>query len=537
MRSGYCMVFFIMLLAGFLLFQCLPARCAPLDPSSPPSLPERLPPLCGTLPSAAPPEDPGAFQPSAEQVTLTYNLPAGWSIISFPLARLQAVSGLSRVLLHYAGGAYFPVDPQQSPTHVSTRWAYLAYADKPETVMVTGLKNAQHLRSFPLSGGWNLIGCPSRTPVLIAGMTASMGATTRTIKDVTAAENAQGSWLSSKGFALDGSLSARDLTSPEAALVPERGLWIFAWHPFKLVFMGRKPEREGPTVTKVTPSSVITGDVVVIEGRGFGASNGLVTIGGAPVEDQYVLSWGESRIQLRVPSYVMSGDLTVFADRKPSNSVLLTISDSPDLTKLSTLTGKIQSSGGEAVTGALVTLDNGLWGQSAGDGSFSIARVPPGTHSLKVSRLGYGEASGEVHLKPGRADAVLITISSSPGAGPAEDSATPGPKKPAAEAPKKGTLHVVADAYDDGYHRWWVCKIDVAEWGNSNYHWYNDWYSDLGDAWYELNCSGARVGKTYVINVYWASKDGGTRLHNSWYRTVYSTYQTETIDSPETLVH
>jgi hypothetical protein len=537
------MVIFMLFLAGFLISIGLPAKCGNNDPLSPPALPAKPPPLCGTLPLTAPPEDPDAPRPSSEKVTLTCSLPAGWSIVSFPLARLQSVSGLSRVLYHYTGNSFYPLDPVQSPSHVSTRWAYLAYADRPETLSITGFTNAQHIRSLPLAGGWNLIGCPSRRPLPLGQMTASMGNTTRPFNEITAADEKDSSWLSSKGFALDGSLSARDLLSPEAALVPEKGLWIFAWHPIKLVFMSRKPAAEGPAIIGITPMAAITGDVLIIDGRGFSSAPGLMTIGGAPVEDQYILTWSDNRIQFRLPPYVMSGNLTLFVNRKPSNSFSISISDSPDLTLLSTLIGKIQSPLKQALSGALVTLDNGLWGQSTDDGSFKITKVPPGTHSLRVSKLGYNEARGEVHLKPGRSDAVLITLSSpeepldlppansETGAGSGRSS----PQNPA--APKKGMLHVVADAYDDGYHRWWVCKIDVSEWGNSNYHWYNDWYSDLGDAWYELSCDGARVGKTFVIDVYWASKDGGTRLHNSWYRTLYSTHQTETIDSPETLVH
>lgn len=96
---------------------------------------------------------------------------------------------------------------------------------------------------------------------------------------------------------------------------------------------------------------------------------------------------------------------------------------------------------------------------------------------------------------------------------------------------QKGTLHVVVDAYDDGYHRWWPRRVEVTEWGNSSIHWSKNWERDLGDAYYELYCEGARIGKTYTIKVEWRSRNEGKPQNNSWDRKFYSWFQTVTIDS------
>jgi hypothetical protein len=244
----------------------------------------------------------------------------------------------------------------------------------------------------------------------------------------------------------------------------------------------------------------------------------------------------------------MSGDVVVFSGRNSSNSKPLRIEAPVSAAALSTIIGKVQAPGGTPLSQALIMLDNGLSTSSGTDGSFVISQATAGEHAIHCSLIGYREAQGKVHLPPGGTDAVNITMSpvesppavAAAGIAPPSSSGASAGEPPAQKTPsepQKGVLHVVVDAYDDGYHRWWVRKIEVTEWGNSNYYWYNDWYSDLGDAWYALDCPGVRVGKTYIIKAYWLSKDGGDSLYNSWYRTIYSTHQTETIDSPGTLVH
>jgi len=515
----------------------------PFSADSPPELPDAPPPVI--------PAKTGKSADVSECTVLTIGLPGGWSVMSFPLAHVKRVKGLSRMLFHYIEGSYYPIDPVNDPEQVNTRWGYLAYCDEPSTIEVTGVPNRNEIRSVVLAGGWNLLGCPSEKAIPWQNLSVSYRQVTAKLSDVASPSNREGSrnLLLSRGYTFDGKFSRHELLEEGAVLQPMSGEWVFAWHPLTLVMMGRKNTAGSPWIEALTPSSVPAGSGLVIEGSAFGAQPGMVTIAGVPVKDEYLLSWSDTRIEARVPSYCMSGDVIVFSGRNSSNSKPLKIeaplSDTPPL---STLMGKVQAPDGTPLSQALVILDNGLATSSGEDGSFVISRVISGEHAIHCSLVGYREAQGKVHLPPGGTDAVNITLSpvngapdapapgtSSPSGGGASAGAPP-PQKSSAE-PKKGILHVVADAYDDGYHRWWVRKIEVTEWGNSNYYWYNDWYSDLGDAWYALDCPGVRVGKTYIIKVCWLSRDGGESLYNSWYRTVYSTHQTETIDSPGTLVH
>jgi hypothetical protein len=455
------------------------------------------------------------------------------------------------MLLHYVEGDYFPIDPVKTPEQVNTRFAYLTYCDTPATIKVTGIPNTNIVRSLALAGGWNLAGCPSQKPMTLQTMGVVRKSMTARLADRASSANKDNnkSWLYSIAYSYDTKCEKVNLLDPEAMLQPTRGLWIFAWHPVMLVLKGRSENTTGPYINSLDPSTVPAGQSLSVKGSCFGAQPGEVAIAGIPVKDDYLLSWSDSVIELRVPSYCMPGDVVVFAGRSSSNSLPLKLAPAEPTATVSTLIGRVQTSSGSPLKGALIVLDKGLSTTSGSDGAFTISQAPSGEHLLDCSFIGYRGAEGKVHLPPGGSDAVNITLTPirdlvSPAAGgntsppPVNTHAPEGgttPKKP--QEPRKGTLHVVADAYDDGYHRWWVCKIDVAEWGNSNYHWYNDWYSDMGDAYYLLDCPGARVGQTYIITVYYASKDGGNRLSNSWYRKMYSTYQTETIDSPETLVH
>lgn len=540
---GYLRRFIKLVLAIIMLCASIEAGdCAAerFNPQAPPGLPSAPPPLTGSLPEGVFPPPTGKVQPDVRLGRTSIPVPAGWSVISFPFARLTNVSGLSRTIYFYTNGAYYPVDPVKYPDSVNTRWAYLAFAEKPETVTVTGILNRGMVRSIPLASGWNLIGCPYDKPLPWGKAYVERINRVLPLKEVTGPPaDDRGNWLSSTGFVYDGAFSSESILSPDAVFHTGRGQWVFAWHPVTLVASGRRPGSAGPQIISLVPNQIPPGEAVAVQGKSFGTVQGKITISGVPVPQEYMLSWGDSQIEFRLPPFATSGDLIVYANRAQSNAIGIRVLDVEAQPDTGTLMGKVQ----EATTkkllkGALIMLDNGLSARSNDDGSFAIANVPGGKHGVNISLIGYGEAKGSVNVSPGGSDAVLITLIP---AGAQLDSGQEGEtgseESNKISSPKKGILHVVADTYDDGYHRWWVCRIEVTEWGNSNFHWYNDWYSDAGDTYQELDCNGARVDSTYIIKVSWVSRDGGQPLSNSWYRKMYSTHQTETIDSPETLVH
>ncbi|MDQ7826107.1 MAG: hypothetical protein RDV48_25115 [Candidatus Eremiobacteraeota bacterium] len=96
---------------------------------------------------------------------------------------------------------------------------------------------------------------------------------------------------------------------------------------------------------------------------------------------------------------------------------------------------------------------------------------------------------------------------------------------------RRGTMRVNAYTVVNGSHRYWVSRVDVNEWGYTSKYWWNQWYTDTGDPYKELYCSGAAIGSTYVIKVTWKSSNSDKTITNSWYRKLESTDQKEIIDS------
>jgi hypothetical protein len=239
---------------------------------------------------------------------------------------------------------------------------------------------------------------------------------------------------------------------------------------------------------------------------------------------------------------MMSGNITVYAGGNPSNSLPIVIGTAAVAPLSGTLGGKVEDNNRQPINGAQVMLDNGMFDYTDVKGVYVIKNIPEGTRSITVTKNGYRTATGKVQISAGQVNKTLVALSTITDPYVAPGNAAPPPvnnqssrstyqDKSKSDKPKLGNLTVVVDAYDDGYHRWWPRKVEVVESGNANYHWYNDWYNDLGDANYELYCDGVRVGKTYTIKVFWGSKNGGNPTYSSWDRKIYSTDQTETIDT------
>ncbi|MFH0800880.1 MAG: carboxypeptidase regulatory-like domain-containing protein [bacterium] len=545
MKSNFILQPFCLLILLFLV-SAFPARgeVQPgFDPSVPPGLPSQIPPPIQGISRPSPVHGSAPVPAGTQKIEVSYTLPPGWSVISFPLARLDSASGFTRLLYRYSNGMYYPVDPVNAPESIDPRLGYLVFSDKEAAVKVTGIRNTYLVRYITLNPGWNLIGCPALKKLSWSNAVASRAGVTRVISDAVGItlEGQTGSWLSAFAYAFDGNAYVQNILDPGASLEPQRGLWVFAFQPLILSGNNVAPENR-PQITSVVPPSVFAGQVFAIVGSGFGKYKGQVNLEGIPIQEEDIASWGDKCIQVRLPPYVKSGDLIVMAGNFPSNSVKMSVTTDVTRSSVGTVLGKVVSSSKSPLAGAQVFVDSGQSSISAADGSYTITNIPPGSHTVYVSLPGYNEAQGQVLLEPGGSKSVLISLSSlsaidgtsfegfpPPGIGrPAAESAKP----PKADKPRTGILHVVAHPYDDEYHRWWINHIEVFEIGNYDRRWENSWDKDLNDAWYELDCDGAEVGKTYRIKIRWKMDKTGESKDTTWDRRMESTHQTVTFDSP-----
>ena len=434
------------------------------DPSAPPGLPSQLPPL---IPLTPPP--PLSPQGETQSVFVNYDIPAGWSVISFPLAHIASASGFTRMLLYYAAGNYYPVDPVHSPSSLNPRLAYLAYSEKPATVKVSGLPNVREVRSIALSPGWNLIGCPFPQKLYWHRITFSCEQATRVLETAAGSSLSPSGnyWISSFAFDFDGRISGRNLLVPDASLAPRHGLWVFAWNPLLL------------------------------------------------------------NLNLLV------------APNPPDDLAPLAVTPAVQPLAGGTLIGKVQNYSGDPMKGAQLLLDSGQSTLSLKDGTYILTGISPGPHRLSTTLPGYREATGQVNVEPGKSKSVLISLSplfatavANPQAPGGTSSVPVSRKSRDAAQPRKGTLLLVAHPYYESSHRLWVKRISAYALGNSDLHWTNSWDSDLGDAYSQLNCTGAVIGKTYRIRIEWKRGGRGSTLTNTWERTMRHGDQTETFDSP-----
>ena len=119
-----------------------------------------------------------------------------------------------------------------------------------------------------------------------------------------------------------------------------------------------------PHITSLSPTSVRYGQVVTINGSGFGLDRGtsrVVFYGGTePSSSQYV-NWSDTRIQVRVPTGARTGNLQVIT-ATGSDSAKLTIT-SPWIRSISPQSGR---------TNTLITVSGSNFGSARGSSSVRV---------------------------------------------------------------------------------------------------------------------------------------------------------------------
>ncbi len=476
---------------------------AALNRSTPPGLPASPPPLVA-----------GASPRSERALGATYNLVAGWNVLSFPFGRVTAASGFRYQLYGYSQGNFFAVDPVNNPGAIDTRLAYFAYSDGAVSVNVSGESNDGELSTVPLNQGWNLVGCPFESPIFFSTMSASQPGLTRRLED------AAGSWIDRTiyGLSPQGALVTDDLLGP-SSFNPFEARWVYAFSDTELN-LNPVPPSPPPILGNISSASAQAGDLLVLTGSGFGApENGLVTIGGIPVPGTSLQSWSGSAIQLIVPPGVQSGSVVVFVNRYPSNPGIVTITNAGVGT--ASLSGLVQSSGGVPLSGAQVTLDSGQTAQTGADGTFSIADIPAGDHLVFAQALGYKRGAGLLSFAAGDQRSLLVELSPLTGGGSSGGSGS---------QQERGNLYIAVSPYFVGNTRYFVSRIEVQEYGNHANRWSDINSADFGDSEYDLTCDGAYIGRSYTIHIVW--KSGSDEIASTFYRTFYQNGQTERFTTP-----
>lgn len=475
---------------------------AALNRATPPGLPANPPPLVA-----------GVAPRQERALGATYNLAAGWNVLSFPFARVTAASGFRYQLYGYSQGNFFAVDPVNNPGGIDTRLAYFAYADSATTVMASGESNDGQLAVVELNQGWNLIGCPYESPLSFLNMSASQPGVTRRLEQAT-------DWIDRilYGLSPTGALITDDLLGP-GSLSPFEARWVYALTDTELN-LNPVPPSPAPLLASAAPVAVQADDVLTLTGSGFDLpQNGQVTLGGIPVPGPSILSWTAGEIRLRVPPGARSGSVVVFVNRFPSNPGLVTVTAAG--TGTASLSGLVRSTAGQPLAGAQVTLDSGQSVLTAADGTFSVGSIPAGDHLVFAQALGFKRGAGLISFAPGDARMLLVELSPLTGGGSSGGSGS---------EQLRGNLYIAVAPLFEGSTRFFVARIDVQEYGNFSERWNEINFEDFGDNEYNLTCDGAYIGRTYTVRITW--RNGSTERVGFFYRKFTQDGQTERFFNP-----
>ncbi len=482
---------------------CIPALAAPgqpaLTPNVIPSLPTALPPVITPLPSASRPED---SHEAIEAISCT----SGWQLITFPVGRVEALSGLPRQLYCRGPRGLTTIDPVNHPESIEPGIAYIAYFDKPGTIYYAGSKNNGFYNNTRLYAGWNIIGCPSDQPISRNNITITRpGGITAKASDVCSPSETPGSaWLYSRivVFANGNWIQGFDLGNGEGYFRPGQAAAIFCWTEMSINWNIRPPSTGIPNISSVGPTQAAAGDEVLLFGSGFGSTgHGCIYVNQFPVQPEDVLSWTSKLIKFKLPYGAESGKIRVIVDKFPSNTVafkVLTRANTPEIAaQYGALMGEVFNAQGYPLANAQVVLDDGQSAVTDLRGGFRFNNLQPQPTKIYVTLTGYKSASGTVNIAAGNVKTLKVSLS------------PVGLGEVGANSPEQDGLFIVAAyPYQDDGHRYWVNKIEVWEYGNYSKRWSRTWWEDPGLAKSEIYCKGAPIGRSYQVIVTWKNRLG-----------------------------
>lgn len=187
--------------------------------------PAQAPPV--PLPPLVPPPAPGAQPPPLPGARIC-RLPAGWAVLSLPLARLDGLSGLDHQLYRQTPEGFLPLDPATTP--LDSRLAYWTYSEHPQTLSYWGSAALEPRVPLRLFQGWNLLGCPSDKPLPLSELWLT-------------GPESEGRLVARTAFVLRPeepfALQELDLSDSRSMLAPGQGLWIYLYGPAELTDQGQ----------------------------------------------------------------------------------------------------------------------------------------------------------------------------------------------------------------------------------------------------------------------------------------------------------
>lgn len=274
--------------------------------------------------------------PEAELSTgsITLDLPAGWSLVSFPLSRIDAVRGLSHQIYTWRDGGYAAVDAGATPAAVDPRRGWFVFLDAPGRIVVDGALQTADEVSIPLQAGWNLVGNPFDRPLSAAEVRVAEGDAVDSVAEAVSGVDPllhpdvhgrrDGSAFSEKWVA--------------CAFGVQAARWVYAAHECDLLF-GVAPSVAVSKVVSAVSTGTVYGQVQSTSGLNLSgarisldsgqtatsASNGTFTILKVPA--------GTRSVTISLARYnTARGSITVFAGQTRTVYVQLSSTAPPPAT-------------------------------------------------------------------------------------------------------------------------------------------------------------------------------------------------------------
>ncbi|GMU56517.1 MAG: hypothetical protein AMXMBFR33_56630 [Candidatus Xenobia bacterium] len=475
----------LLLLLG--LWALATAAVAPPVPQPPLSPP---PPLA--LPARNPP--PGAAR---------LQLESGWTALSFPLARLAGLQGLSFCLYRQTPEGCVAVSELEG---LDTSLGYWAYSPRPVQLVYWG-ERATTPRSSTLFKGWNLLGCPSPEPLELAHLSLTLAdpGPVRTVAQ--AAGDPQDPWLASPAYQVTGAFALSEVDLARGGVLrPGQALWVYCYQALELRWEG---SQTAPRVSSVSDQPARPGQMITLTGSELDRVDGL-TLQGLPIPDVDILSRGAQEMTVRLPDWATTGQLVPYQGTRPLAPVSLRV-DAPDPLNEGLLMGQVEDPDGQPLPGARVEL-GGRQALTGPDGRFYLAHLPTGAYPVTVEKEGFRPGSGQVAITPGKLARLLTTLTWI---------------KPPPE--RKARLFVTVYPFQLEGRRFWVRRVRIWEVGDYHRRATENYYLDAPSRL--VDWGDARLGSRVRVEITWVDGRGYERFE-AWDRRIWKDWQHEFFYSP-----